>query len=921
MASSAPVTPGQIQGYLNPYTQNVVDTTTNQLQHDNSQQMAQLQGNQIAQGALGGNATGVAKGILAGQQGRTLASTTAGLYQQGYGQALQAAQQQQQTGLAGANATANYGISGQGAALQGAGAQIGAGTLQQQTDQARLNALYGQYAQAQAYPYQQAQWLAGIQTGVGSNLGGTTSSNGTTTGPAPNQTAQYLGLGLSAASLLSDREAKTDIEHIGKMNDGTPFYRYRYKGSDEWHVGPMAQDVEKRNPDAVERGLGGLRYIDLKGATDDAVRRAAGGGVGATPWEGAGGWIPTMQIHGGSGAGSPHAAAPSAPSQPAAQDWSKVASGISGIGKGSGGLDWGGIFKSGGDLSGDAWGGGSFLGGDAYGGSSASPAAGLTADDYGPGYAAGGAVDLMNGDPAWTDPAYNSDRPVIDFNDRAAPVRSGIASGVMDASGLNGVDQKGGPLDFAGTPGMEMANSRSIPLPTSRPDAAGVAAGAPVVASEDDDEEVPAGIAGRPSGPASGGVAPFIPPPETAAARPAQDERSGLGLLPISKNAGTGLLTAGLGMLASRSPFLGNAVGEGGLAGVAAYGSAEEKDRQVAAEAAKLSREANKTAYDRWSGERKQTETERHNKAGEEAGSKLPPLYMRDKNGNIVLAPGAEDATRKLTEARHPPQQGEPLNDVAVQMLADRVRAGDVKALVGLGRGQQGSADLRKIQTRVAEDAAAGKPVNPAAQSILQNAAQQGGLMAAERTQAQIMAKLSVYGRTAFNATDIALEASKAVPRTMFMPVNKIINAAREKTGDPKIVALGQALMTLSNEYARAIGGGHGTVHDKEAAERRLSAAQTQEQLEAVINVMRKEVVSEERAMPAARQQIRDIYNPGVGGPRGNSIEGEHGAPPPPGPVTGASGLPEGRTGTKGGRPVVVKGGRLIYSDTGEPAQ
>ncbi len=201
------------------------------------------------------------------------------------------------------------------------------------------------------------------------------------------------------------------------------------------------------------------------------------------------------------------------------------------------------------------------------------------------------------------------------------------------------------------------------------------------------------------------------------------------------------------------------------------------------------------------------------------------------------------------------------------------------------------------------------------------NAAQQGGLMAAERTQAQIMAKLSVYGRTAFNATDIALEASKAVPRTMFMPVNKIINAAREKTGDPKIVALGQALMTLSNEYARAIGGGHGTVHDKEAAERRLSAAQTQEQLEAVINVMRKEVVSEERAMPAARQQIRDIYNPGVGGPRGNSIEGEHGAPPPPGPVTGASGLPEGRTGTKGGRPVVVKGGRLIYSDTGEPAQ
>jgi hypothetical protein len=38
-------------------------------------QHAQLTGNQISQGALGGNATGVARGILAGQQARTLAST------------------------------------------------------------------------------------------------------------------------------------------------------------------------------------------------------------------------------------------------------------------------------------------------------------------------------------------------------------------------------------------------------------------------------------------------------------------------------------------------------------------------------------------------------------------------------------------------------------------------------------------------------------------------------------------------------------------------------------------------------------------------------------------------------------------------------------------------------------------------------
>ena len=48
-----------------------------------------------------------------------------------------------------------------------------------------------------------------------------------------------------------------------------------------------------------------------------------------------------------------------------------------------------------------------------------------------------------------------------------------------------------------------------------------------------------------------------------------------------------------------------------------AYGNAEEHDRKVAAEADKLAREANSTAYERWMGERKQGETERHNTAAE----------------------------------------------------------------------------------------------------------------------------------------------------------------------------------------------------------------------------------------------------------------------------------------------------------------
>jgi hypothetical protein len=902
--ASAPITSQTIQGYQNPYTQQVVDATTQQMAHDNATQQASLTGNQIAQGALGGNATGVARGVLAGQQGRTMASTVAGLYDKSYQQALQAAQQQQQVGLAGANAQANYGISGQNAALTGASAQIGAGSLEQQTEQKRLDALYGQYAQAQAYPYQQTQWLGGIATGVGSNLGGT--SNGQTTGPAPNQTAQWLGAGLTAASMLSDRNAKEGIERIGKMNDGTPIYRFRYKGSPQWHVGPMAQDVERRNPDAVSRGVDGYRYVDMHEASEDSVERASGGGVVA-PWAEAGkGWIPTIGISSGSGA--PHASAPSAPSQ-GSFDPSKLASGLGAAGKGLGGLDFGGLMNGGLGAGSEAWGGGSFLGGDAFGGSSASPLPGLDASDYGEGFARGGGVAGYAGGGApgidFTDPARDMEEPPDDFHGRFAPAEGrpfGLMPKPQPSEDFRGRFSPAEAKPFGLMPKPQPPAPEEAPIyddgqgpvrlygqrPVGNPQ---VLRGAPVVDEDDDEAPAPSGVAGRTGGAGTAPVMAFGPSgaPNAYGAMPdatrrPSDERGGLGLLPISPNVSHGLLTAGLGMLASRSPFLGNAIGEGGLAGVAAYGKANEHDEKIATEAEKLSREQRQQNTENLMGERKQTEAERHNRVTETAEPKLPALYRRGADGSIELAPGAAEATAQLSAARKGPK-ADLMDDETAQLLADRVRAGDTRALIGLGRGAQGAENISKIQGIVARDAASGKPVSDAARSILSNAANHAGLLTAERTQAAIMAKLSVYGRAAFNATNIVESLSDKFGRTDFPPINKAIIAYKTKTGDPNVVALGQALTTLSNEYARAIGGGHGTVHDKEVAEQRLSAAQSKDQLRAVVGVMRQEIELAEAALPSARQQIRDIYNPLAGGPRTGGVSGHSpslGVPTPP---------------------------------------
>jgi hypothetical protein len=73
---------------------------------------------------------------------------------------------------------------------------------------------------------------------------------------------------------ISDRNAKEDIEEVGALHDGTPVYRYRYKGQPGFQIGLMAQDVEQYAPEAVGR-IGQFKAVDYKLATERAVRKVA----------------------------------------------------------------------------------------------------------------------------------------------------------------------------------------------------------------------------------------------------------------------------------------------------------------------------------------------------------------------------------------------------------------------------------------------------------------------------------------------------------------------------------------------------------------------------------------------------------------------------------------------------------------------
>lgn len=76
--------------------------------------------------------------------------------------------------------------------------------------------------------------------------------------------------GLGAAGIMaSDEKVKEDVKEVGKTKDGQPIYTYRYKGSPMMQMGLMAQDVEKRDPDAVIK-VGGVKMVNYPKALERA---------------------------------------------------------------------------------------------------------------------------------------------------------------------------------------------------------------------------------------------------------------------------------------------------------------------------------------------------------------------------------------------------------------------------------------------------------------------------------------------------------------------------------------------------------------------------------------------------------------------------------------------------------------------------
>jgi hypothetical protein len=175
-----------ISQFFNPYQSYVIDEINRQAAQARNQLSAQA----IRSGAFGGGREGVAIGELE----RARLDQVGAAQQQGFGTALQAAQQQQRTLGDIGSSMANIGQLQQGMAQSDINQMIQGGGLQRQLAQATLDAARQSQLQQAYEPYQRAEFLSNIYAAGPKSQSSVTAS----TQPQTSPLAQAVGTGLAA---------------------------------------------------------------------------------------------------------------------------------------------------------------------------------------------------------------------------------------------------------------------------------------------------------------------------------------------------------------------------------------------------------------------------------------------------------------------------------------------------------------------------------------------------------------------------------------------------------------------------------------------------------------------------------------------------------------------------------------------------
>ena len=241
--------------------------------------------------------------------------------------------------------------------------------------------------------------------------------------------------------------------------------------------------------------------------------------------------------------------------------------------------------------------------------------------------------------------------------------------------------------------------------------------------------------------------------------------------------------------------------------------------------------------------------------APEAPSSGLPPMPEEVKR-----MPMKDQNKWKLDQLKASNAGGGILNPQTLKFVAKQYLTGDRQAVQGFAR----NATARIALQNAIVDEAMAQGLGPEATAA--KMAEYAGITAGSRTIGQRSANISLAATEAQEMIQIVRDASAKVGRTQFVPWNVALRAYETNTGSPEISAFGASVNALVNVYARAINPtGQPTVSDKEHARDVINTVQSPAQVDAVLNIINRELEIAKKAPKSVREALRkEVDNKGA---------------------------------------------------------
>jgi hypothetical protein len=249
-------------------------------------------------------------------------------------------------------------------------------------------------------------------------------------------------------------------------------------------------------------------------------------------------------------------------------------------------------------------------------------------------------------------------------------------------------------------------------------------------------------------------------------------------------------------------------------------------------------------------------------------GGPADPEYLRakatDPNAVKVLGKGGElykvgpDGQPVVV---HKNQDGSEatLSDESTKAMAAQYLSGDRTVLQNLGRGAQGAANIVKLREEITKQA---HDAGMSSKDIVTTFNEQAGNLAGQRAVGTRAANISLAANEANNMIPIALAASDKVPRSQWMPWNKMVQAYQTGASSPELASFVAATNSLVNSYVRAVSpSGVPTDSMREHAYSMLNSAQGPEAFKAVVDTMKLEMKAALEAPSQVKKELRGDGN------------------------------------------------------------